>query len=183
MLNPRIHEALRFADQAHAGQARKGTEMPYIVHPIAVACLVMEYGGTEAETMAALLHDALEDGGAELAPEIERLFGIEVLSLVRECSDCEVPKGAKKPPWKERKLAYLEGLPGKSPGALLVTACDKLHNLTALVRDVSDHGSSVWDRFSADKQEVVWYYQSLVVELERLAVRPARELRTVLDRL
>lgn len=75
MTGPRHSKALALAARAHEGQVRKGTSIPDITHPVAVAALVAQYGGDEDQQIAALLHDVLEDGGAHFAAEIERDFG------------------------------------------------------------------------------------------------------------
>jgi hypothetical protein len=61
-LSERFREALLYADELHRAQKRKGgNDIPYISHPLAVASIVMEQGGDEDETIAALLHDGIED--------------------------------------------------------------------------------------------------------------------------
>ena len=58
-MTPRYTQALNLAATAHEGQKRKGTPIPYISHPVAVAALVASYGGDEDQQIAALLHDVL----------------------------------------------------------------------------------------------------------------------------
>lgn len=60
-ISPRFHDALHYASRLHAADMRKGTEIPYVSHLLAVCGLVLEHGGTEDEAIAALLHDAIED--------------------------------------------------------------------------------------------------------------------------
>ena len=67
-LSERFSEALAFATRVHAGQLRKGTSVPYVSHVLAVCALVLEDGGGEDEAIAALLHDAVEDGGGRSDP-------------------------------------------------------------------------------------------------------------------
>src|SRR5437016_13953437 len=75
-LSVHFEEALVFATRLHAGQRRKGTSVPYSAHLLAVAGIVLYYGGTEIEAIAALLHDAVEDPGRPAAGgEIRRRFG------------------------------------------------------------------------------------------------------------
>ncbi len=186
ILTDRFDQAVAFAREVHHGQYRKGTRVPYLSHPMGVASLVLEYEGDEDEAIAGLLHDVLEDGGAHLAPVIETRFGARVLTMVRECSDAVPQKGEAKPPWKERKLAYIASLEHKTRSALLVTACDKLHNLTAMVRDYRRHGDALWTRFTASAEETRWYYGEMATRLEALKAPPAPDLRTrlaALDRL
>jgi predicted HD phosphohydrolase len=63
MLTERFDTALSFVSKLHRLQIRKGTEIPYLGHLLAVAALVIEDGGSEDEAIAALLHDAIEDQG------------------------------------------------------------------------------------------------------------------------
>ena len=69
-MTPRFTEALSLAARAHEGQSRKGTPIPYITHPVAVAGLVAQFGGDEDQQIAALLHDVLEDGGPQSFPNL-----------------------------------------------------------------------------------------------------------------
>ena len=86
MLSPRYAEAVAYATEAHAGQVRKGTDIPYITHPIAVSSLVIEHGGDENQAIAALLHDAIEDCG-KTVDEIAGLFGGRVAGIIEHCTD------------------------------------------------------------------------------------------------
>ena len=144
--SPRFEEAMLYAARTHALQARKGGTVPYLAHLFAVAALVMESGGSEDETIAALLHDAGEDQGGELrVQDIERRFGKPVADIVRECSDTlESPK----PPWDERKRRYLASVAHASPGALRVSLADKIHNARSMAADRAIVGDALWERFT-----------------------------------
>ena len=109
-MTPRFTQALHLASRAHEGQRRKGTAVPYITHPVAVAGLVAQYGGDEDQQIAALLHDVLEDGGPYFAPEIKYAFGDRVLAMVEGCTDGVPDVNGNKPEWSERKQAYLRHL-------------------------------------------------------------------------
>lgn len=160
-MTPRYTQAIHFAAMVHEGQKRKGTAIPYIVHPVAVAALVAEYKGDEDQQIAALLHDVLEDGGPHHAPEIERLFGSRVLSIVEACTDGVPDATGAKPPWEKRKRDYLEHLAVASDDVLLVSGCDKLSNARAILSDLEKIGHAVFDRFTAKREGTVWYYQEL----------------------
>ncbi len=87
MLSERFTEALVYATQLHAEQARKGSGVPYIAHLLGVASIALEYGASEDEAIAALLHDAIEDqGGAATREEIHRRFGDNVTAIVEGCT-------------------------------------------------------------------------------------------------
>jgi (p)ppGpp synthase/HD superfamily hydrolase len=182
-LTSKFVEAVQYAAKKHGTQARKGSDIPYLGHLLSVAGLVIEADGTEAQAIAALLHDAAEDqGGEETLAEIQGKFGDEVAMIVRECSDTfETPK----PPWRERKESYIRHLPDASDGAILVSLADKLHNARALLRDFRVHGDELWRRFTVqDPQLHLWYYRSLLeVYAERINNWMVDELRDVIDAL
>jgi GTP pyrophosphokinase len=161
----RFGEALLYALEAHEGQQRKGTETPYIGHILGVCALVLEDGGSEDEAIASLLHDAGEDaGGRPRLEEIEERFGLRVAAIVEACSDTlETPK----PPWRERKEAYVAAAEHHSEEALHVSLADKLYNVRAIVRDYRRLGEALWSRFSAGRDDVLWYYRSLLAVYRR----------------
>jgi len=182
VVTARFRQALDYACELHAYQRRKGTDVPYVAHLLAVCALVMEDGGDEDEAIAALLHDAVEDqGGKPILEEIRRRFGDRVAGIVEECTDTdEMPK----PPWQARKEAYLARLPTASPEALRVSCADKLHNARSLLTDYRRIGERLWERFSASRDETLWYYRSLLrVYKERGAGALADELEGVVREL
>lgn len=178
----RFDAAVTLARTLHADQARKGTKVAYLSHLLGVASLVMEYGGDEDQVIAALLHDAVEDaGGAPTEAAIRDQFGDRVADIVRACSDTDVMP---KPPWEERKRAYLEHLVGVDDTTLLVSLADKVHNARSLASDLSVHGDALWDRFHASSEQSHWYYDSLAdIYAERLGETAlVAELRSAIAR-
>lgn len=159
-LGPRFADALGLASELHAGQTRKASQVPYVSHVLSVAATVLEFGGDEDTAIAALLHDAVEDcGGVATLDRIRCRFGDRVAELVLGCSDTtESPK----PPWRERKVRYLEHLPRASREVLLISAADKLHNLICLLREERRHGSDLWSFFRAGREGTLWYFDRLL---------------------
>src|SRR5581483_11417276 len=145
VLDDRFMRAAAKAAEVHRDQMRKGTEIPYFAHLLAVCALVLQDGGTEDEAIAALLHDAAEDqGGEAMLGEIEAEFGSDVSEIVAECSDTfESPK----PPWRARKERYIAHLPQASRSALRVSVADKLDNARAILIDYRCLGEDLWARF------------------------------------
>lgn len=156
----KFYEAVQYAGDLHKDQKRKGSEIPYLSHLMGVASIAMDHGADEDIAIAALLHDSVEDaGGDATGNEVRRRFGERVARIVYACTDTsESPK----PPWLERKKAYLSHLEQLQTDELLVSMADKLHNLSAIFYDYLELGDQVWDRFSAERGGVIWYYQSLV---------------------
>lgn len=177
MLTERFSEALVLAERLHRRQTRKGNDIPYVAHLMAVTATVLEWGGDEDTAMAGLLHDAVEDqGGEETADRIRARFGDRVADLVLHCTDSTTADPDAKGPWLERKRACLERLAHADGAVALITAADKLHNITAIIRDVRAHGPGTLQRF-AEPARLVWYYRSVADALRpHAATVPLGEL-------
>jgi (p)ppGpp synthase/HD superfamily hydrolase len=170
-LTERFKDALLCATDLHADQQRKGSGIPYVAHLLGVASLVLEYGGTEDETIAALLHDAVEDQGGPVTRKlIADRFGETVAQIVDGCTDSDtIPK----PPWRERKEAYIAHLGSASQSVLLVSSCDKLYNARTILADYRVMGDDLWERFKGGKKEgTLWYYQALVAAYKNTGSHP-----------
>lgn len=178
-LSRHFEKALIYATRIHGGQLRKKTRIPYIAHILGVAAIAMEYGADETEAIAALLHDAVEDcGGAKRLRDIERRFGKAVAKIVEGCTDTDlVPK----PPWLERKKAYVAHVRDASISTKLVSASDKLHNIRAILMDFRQEGEKLWSRFNGGKEGALWYYRALVKAFGR--AKRIRRLVQEIDRV
>jgi len=177
-LSERFTNALVFATELHANQTRKGGGVPYIAHLMGVASIALEYGANEDEAIAALLHDAIEDqGGAATREEIRRRFGDTVTEIVDGCTDADTTP---KPPWRQRKEAYIARLPKESASVHLVSAADKLHNARSVLADYRLIGDAVWERFQGGKTGTLWYYRAV---LEGLAATGSTPLVDELERV
>ncbi len=191
MLSERLDRALAYARSAHGEQLRKGTRISYIAHPMAVAGLVLTYGGDEDQAIAALLHDVVEDcapfaDGVPHADAIEREFGARVAAIVLSCTDATAAGKSgerghasaerKLEDWYARKRAYLAHLSGARPDALLVSACDKLHNARSIRVDLARIGKSLFERFNAGRDGTLWYYRELANRFAALGSPVAGEL-------
>jgi (p)ppGpp synthase/HD superfamily hydrolase len=159
-LSPRFDEAVSFACATHSDQLRKGSSVPYAAHLLAVCATVLEFGGTEDEAIAALLHDAPEDrGGWRMLTEIAYRFGPRVAAIVNGCTDTyQHPK----PPWRFRKSAWIVRVTHASRSVKLVAAADKLHNLRATISDLREKGPETMERFNSTPHQQVWYYDACV---------------------
>ena len=169
----KFEDALIYTTRLHRDQTRKGSEVPYVTHLLAVAAIVGENDGTENEVVAALLHDAPEDrGGRERLEEIRTRYGEEVAEIVDGCTDTyEDPK----PEWHPRKEAYVAHVAEASPSVRLVSAADKLHNARSILADLRALGDELWDRFTGGKEGTLWYYRALVEAYDRGDSNPVVE--------
>jgi (p)ppGpp synthase/HD superfamily hydrolase len=178
----RLADAFAFADMLHRRQRRKGSDVPYITHLMSVAALVGEYGGTEDQVIAALLHDAVEDqGGPDTLSKIRERFGEGVAHYVEAASDAS---GEPRPPWLQRKQTFLSGLRTAPADAKLIVAADKLHNVRTLIRDYYQVAELLWDRFTGKRDGTLWYYREALVALAEGWDHPiVRELREAVETL
>ncbi|GAA5514936.1 hypothetical protein Dcar01_03700 [Deinococcus carri] len=174
-LTHRFTEALHLAHVWHTGQYRKGTGTPYVSHLLGVASVALEFGANEDEAIAALLHDALEDGpeytgldASHLWQEIADTFGEDVARLVEGATDATPQAGEPKAPWVDRKTQYLGRLAHEDASSLLVSASDKLHNARSILTDVLTAGETAearaafFTRFNQGQQGTLQYYRLLV---------------------
>ena len=152
-------EALNFAFKLHSEQYRTETKIPYFFHLSSVSNHVIENGGDTDEAIAGLLHDAVEDqGGEKTLRLIKKKFGNKVAKIVEDCTDTKIEP---KPPRFERKKKYILDLRKKPQSWLLVSICDKTHNASCINNDYYRVGEKIWKRFSVNKKQVCWYYESL----------------------
>lgn len=155
-----VNAALILAATAHRDQKRKGTETPYIVHPIGVMLELLYAGETDQDMLAAaVLHDTVEDAGITL-DALRAQFGERVARIVEGCSEPD-----KSATWEVRKqhtVAYLKTAPRE---VQLVAAADKLHNLRSMQTDYAQLGETLWGRFKRGKPAIAWYYRAVTESL------------------
>ena len=181
-LGKRSRRALVYATKIHAGQMRKGGDIPYVSHLLAVSALVIEDGGSEDGAIAALLHDTVEDqGGAPRLRKIRKRFGMRVARIVEGCSDTDVQP---KPPWRDRKNDYIRHLKEAPPEVIRVSLADKLHNARSILGDYRLEGERPWSRFPSPDAGPLWYYRALATEFRLKTSSPmVDELEHVITEL
>jgi (p)ppGpp synthase/HD superfamily hydrolase len=167
VFSQQVEHALHIAQTAHAGQTRKGSAKPYIVHPLHVALILARAGADDMTLQAGILHDVVEDCDGWTLDRIQGEFGQEVCTVVAELTE------DKSLPWIERKQAAIDHVPGMTQAAVLVKAADKLHNLSSLLADLrdADDPDDVWSHFSAGPSETLAMSRGLVEALGRRVER------------
>ena len=159
--------AIAFAAEAHEDQVRKGTTIPYIVHPMEAAA-ICSYMTDDPEILAAaVLHDVVEDADVT-ADEIERGFGPRVAKLVASESEDKRADRPAAETWRERKQKTIDHLLATNDVAsLMICLGDKLSNIRSISRDLEANGDRLWDRFNQkDPLQHAWYYQSIADALK-----------------
>jgi len=168
-MTEQIHQAIYYAGKRHAGQVRKGTSVPYLVHPMEVMGILIENNCSEDVVVAGILHDVIEDTCDDndiirdiVRAEIQNKFGEHVLSIVNSESE------DKSKTWKERKQHTIDALADDSFEVQAVCCADKLSNIMSIYADVQSSGEKVWSRFNAPKDNLHWYYQSVYEHLTKI---------------
>lgn len=156
-LNTPLQEsAYRFAKECHKGQFRKGSPRPYINHCTEVARILNKFGYSEEIIIAGLLHDTVED--TEVTLEDLRIgFGERVSNIVKYVTETKTPGLS----WTERKVMYIKKLTDAPEASVVVSAADKLHNVTEMLQDWLKVGDAVFLRFSEGKEKQKWFHRSL----------------------
>ena len=160
----KIVKAITFAFKEHSDQRRKGTNIPYIVHPIDVASILMKNSAPENVLIAGLLHDVVEDTDSSIQ-QIEEIFGTEVANLVQQSSEpSELLSGgkSKRVTWRARKSHTISRIKELGYEAKLLSCADKLANIRDMVNEQKIVGEAFWGKFNASKEEQSWYYNALL---------------------
>ena len=180
-----VTRAVAFAARAHDGQFRKGTDVPYIFHPMEVAAITAGMTKDTRVIAAAVLHDTVEDTGAT-AKQIKKRFGPRVAELVAAESENKRRDQRAEDSWPVRKWETIEHLEHCTDRDVKILAlADKLSNLRAIYRDYDNVGDKLWDRFNQkDPTMIGRYYVSFVGACEELKEEPAmQEYREILRRM
>jgi (p)ppGpp synthase/HD superfamily hydrolase len=158
--SPRYDAALALAARAHRDQLRKGTDLPYVTHPVHVSIILMRHGFGEDLAIAGLLHDVVEDTDTSLAL-IAAEFGDDVARLVEAVSETKSADGAELP-WEQRKAEKLAHLQSAGPDVAALKAADAIHNLHSIIADLHSDGLSIWERFKRGPGPTLGYYHAIL---------------------
>lgn len=169
-----LEQAIAFAAEAHAGTCRKGTSVPYIVHPMEAAAIAASMTADHSVIAAAVLHDVTEDTNFSVE-DIRARFGDRIASLVAAESENKREKLPAEATWSIRKqetIAHLQST--ASIEVKMIALGDKLSNIRAIYRDQLAIGDALWERFhQKDKAQHKWYYSAIADALSELKVHPA----------
>lgn len=158
-----INKAIAYAAEKHNGVFRKGTEMPYILHPLEAGVIAASMTNDSETVAGAILHDTIEDTDAT-KEEIAEIFNENIAFLVCNESEDKRENMPKSETWKIRKQETIDHLKNCGDERILIIAlADKLSNVRAIHRDYEVIGSKIWDRFNQKDPELhKWYYSSFL---------------------
>ena len=159
-------KAIQTALKAHEHQVRKIEATPYVIHPLEVGLLLSRYGLSDDIVIAGILHDTVEDTALTLS-DIQKNFGETVAIYVDFCS--ETDKGDS---WENRKENYLQRMEKAPLEVLYIICADKISNTESLLKNLSEYGPHIWERFNAGVEKQRWYYTEALIKLERIKSHP-----------
>ncbi|MFK7818253.1 MAG: HD domain-containing protein [Planctomycetaceae bacterium] len=175
-----VESAIRFAARAHRTQLRKGCDLPYLVHPAAVATILERAGfGDEILLAAAWLHDVVEDTDATLEA-LAAEFPAEVVEIVDGMSEKKRDAEGKLLSWAHRKAHHIGLMQTASLETKTVMLADKLHNMISMSVDASRE-PNIWDRFTSTREALLQYYRDMVATTN--SVEPLTSLREECERV
>ncbi len=165
-----MDRAIVFATRAHSGTYRKGTSIPYIVHPIEAAAIVSTMTDDPDMIAAAVLHDVVEDTDTTVE-EIRFFFNRRIAKLVEAESENKRKDLPPQETWMLRKMETLEFLRTQADReAKILALADKLSNMRAIHRDQNTVGDKLWERFNEkDKAKHGWMYRQVADALSELS--------------
>ena len=165
-----MDRAIVFATRAHSGTYRKGTKIPYIVHPIEAAAIVSTMTDDPDMIAAAVLHDVVEDTDATLE-EIRFFFNERIADLVEAESEDKRKELPPQETWMIRKMETLDFLINEADrDAKILALADKLSNMRAIHRDQKTIGDKLWERFNEKRKEKHgWMYRQVAIALSELS--------------
>ncbi len=154
IFSERIYRAMNMAAASHAGQVRKVSKVPYIVHPFGVGLMLQRAGFEEDVVIAGLLHDVVEDTKVTL-PEIRTTFGDYVGDLVEALTD---PPGLS---YRNLKEHQYQRFLNATPEVKAIKAADMLYNLYDKM-DTIRQGNDPWSILQQTKDDAVWGYHHVM---------------------
>jgi myo-inositol-1(or 4)-monophosphatase len=164
-LDLRLQKAYEFSANAHKGQLRKGTKIPYFSHIITTMNYALGLTDDIEILQAAILHDTMEDTDVTFE-ELSSLFGIRVAKLVEQETE---NKRTDLPPdvtWEIRKKEGIEHVRDGNRDIKLIVLADKTANLESVVREWHVVGDAIWNKFNqTDKKKQEWYFRSMREQL------------------
>ncbi len=169
-----LDKAIKFAVDAHSGSVRKGTPIPYILHPLETAAIAATMTDDDEVLCAAVLHDTVEDTPVTIE-EIRTLFGQRVACLVGEETENKRRGITPDETWMQRKQETIQLLCSETQAEVKMLAlADKLSNIRSIHNDLLKMGDSLWCRFNQkDKSRHEWYYRSIGEATKELCSFPA----------
>ncbi len=172
----KLQTALEFATKHHAGQPRKYTEDPYIVHPVAVMETLKALNFHEDVLCASLLHDVVEDTSVKIQ-EIEELFGPVISRMVDDLTDVYTSEKFPKINRKLRKKLECYRILKISGNAKSIKLADLIDN----TKSILEYDTKFAKTYLEEKEELLYVLEGGHQALMDMAVKSLREAKNILN--
>ena len=164
-LDDRLYKAYTYAANAHAGQNRKKTSIPYFAHIITTMNYAMALTQDMEVLQAAILHDTVEDTWVTFE-DLQREFGDRVARLVESETENKRPNIPAPQTWEIRKRETVEHLKKASIDTKVIVLADKTANLESIVKEQRHIIGDIWKKFNqTDKEKQAWYFRAVREQL------------------
>lgn len=160
-----LNKAVSFATSVHRTQKRKGSDIPYITHALAVSLILSKLSKVDNIVIAGILHDTIEDCepyGSITKAFLAKEFNPKIASIVDDLTEQD-----KTLPWDDRKMAALHHIKDMPKSSILVKSADVLHNLMSLNDDIEKDKVKAFSKFNAPKEKTIGRYGTLIPELRK----------------
>jgi hypothetical protein len=159
MESQEVFDAIEFATQVHRGKFLEATSVPYIVHPVSVAKVLIDYGCEECHIVAGILHRVVDDPLVNVDDFAAR-FGERVARIVDsfrrdDSSAC----------WEDRMWNDLKSIREEELDVLIVRSADEIVNIKGIQEDLLRLGDGLWSDFDHNQDDLAWYYRGVAAEL------------------
>lgn len=167
-LDKELYKAYVYAAEAHAGQYRKKTKIPYFAHIIRTMNYALELTNNIEVLQAAILHDTVEDTWVTFQ-DLRSVFGDRVVQLVAGETENKRPDLPASETWELRKRETIEHLDNQSLDVKIIVLADKTANLESIAIEKKYIGEQVWNKFNqTDKRKHEWYFREIRKRLPEL---------------
>ena len=183
-----LYKAITDAGRIHKNQKRKNStkHVPYFCHLLGVSSIILEYGGSEIQAAAGMLHDCIEDQNITYEYLLTN-YNEEIAEIVKGCTHEKIDKTQPKELWpdliKEKRIKtfiYYKQISKDKPqyydGIMLVSVADKLHNIRSLLKEVREQGRNAFNAFKGGRDVTLFYFDGLVDCFEQSSIIPVQDI-------
>lgn len=168
-----IKKAMNYAFEKHKTQTRKGSKIPYFVHLMDVASILIKEGASENLIAAGFLHDIVEDRDKTGVTEemLRQEFDKEIVDLVMAVTEPdhgEMTKEEKIATWRKRKQESIDHLKHASKDVQMLKCADKLSTIRDMISDYKIKGDEIWKKLNSPngKPDQKWYFGEVINNLK-----------------
>jgi (p)ppGpp synthase/HD superfamily hydrolase len=173
-------QSVRLATEVHLYQMRKVSGHSYVSHALLAAGMTVQAGGTVRAACIAVLHDVIEEGGAEALRELQHRFPASIVDAVQAMTPNPEKKNM---PYEQRKkinIEHMRSAAQEDTDVAMAYAAEKCATLWELKQDFSLLGpDQVMKSLRRSGHQIMWYYQQVENVLTRYVSGPMANTLTL----